>query len=117
MKLIALKIVLISAISFGLQFLLPWWIIVIVAFAVELVFGGKTVLSFFSGFYGIFIYWLVYASIIDIQNGFLLSKKIALLFHLPQWPLIVALVTGLIGGTVGGLGSLTGNLFRKMFNL
>ncbi len=117
MKIIALKIILITAISFGLQLLLPWWIIVIVSFAIELSFGGKTSLSFFSGFYGIFLYWLVYASLIDIQTGFILSKKIALLFHLPQWPLLVALVTALLGGIVGGLGSLTGNLFRKMFNL
>jgi len=117
MKILALKISLIAVVSFGLQFLLPWWIIVIVAFAVELLFGGQTSLAFFSGFYGIFIYWLAYAAIIDIQTGFLLSKKIALLFHLPQWSLIVALVTALIGGTVGGLGSLTGNLFRKMFNI
>ena len=117
MKVIALKIALIGLISFGLQFLLPWWIIVIVAFAIELLFGGKTSLAFFSGFYGIFIYWLIYAAVTDIQNGFILSKKIAMLFHLPQIPLIVALVTALIGGIVGGLGSLTGNLFRKVFNL
>jgi hypothetical protein len=117
MKIILLKIALIAGLSFGLQFFLPWWIIVIVSFAIELLFGGKTSLSFFSGFYGIFIYWLIYAGIIDFQNGFLLSKKIAVLFHLPQMPLIVALVTALIGGIVGGLGSLTGNLFRKMFNI
>ncbi|MCG3167623.1 MAG: hypothetical protein POELPBGB_03417 [Bacteroidia bacterium] len=117
MKIIFLKIALIAGISFGLQFILPWWIIVIVAFAIELLFGGKTSLSFFSGFYGVFIYWFMYAGIIDFQNGFLLSKKIALLFHLPQMPLIVALVTALLGGIIGGMGSLTGNLFRKMFNV
>ncbi len=117
MKIIVLKIALIAALSFGLQLLLPWWIIVIVAFAVELFFGGKTSFSFFAGFYGIFIYWLIYAGIIDIQNDFILSNKIAQLFHLPQLPLLMALVTALIGGIVGGLGSLTGNIFRKMFNI
>jgi len=117
MKLIILKTALIAGLSFGLQLFLPWWIIVIVAFAIELLFGGKTSLSFFPGFYGVFAYWLVYASIIDIQTGFILSKKIALLFHLPQWPFLVALSTALVGGLVAGLGSLTGNLFRKMFNL
>ena len=117
MKIIALKISLIAGLSFGLQLFLPWWIIVVIAFAVELFFGGKTSFSFFPGFYGIFIYWLIYAAVIDIQTGFILSKKIALLFHLPEWPLIVALITAFIGGITGGLGSLTGNLFRKMFNL
>lgn len=117
MKILFIKIALIAALSFGLQLFLPWWIIVVIAFAVELLYGGKTSLSFFPGFYGVFLYWLVYTCVIDIQTGFILSKKIALLFHLPQWPLIVALATALIGGIVGGLGSLTGNLFRKMFNL
>lgn len=117
MKILAIKIALIAGLSLLLQLILPWWIIVIVAFAIELLFGGKTSLSFFAGFYGIFIYWLTYASVIDLQTDFILSKKIALLFHLPEWPLIVALATALIGGIVGGLGSLTGNLFRKMFNV
>lgn len=117
MKLILLKIALIACISFGLQFILPWWIGVIVAFAVEVLFGGKTSFAFFSGFYGIFIFWLIYAGIIDFKNDFLLSKKIALLFHLPQIPFVVALLTALIGGLAGGMGSLTASFFRKMFNV
>ncbi len=117
MKIIELKIALVALASFLLQMLCPWWIIVIVTFAVELAFGGKTSLSFFSGFYGVFIYWLIYTSIIDFQTDFILSKKIATLFFLPEWSFIVALVTALLGGIVAGMGSLTGNFFRKMFNL
>ena len=117
MKILFIKTALIAGISFGLQFFLPWWIIVIVPFAIELLFGGKPSFSFFPGFYGIFIYWFTYAAIIDIQTGFVLSKKISSLFHLADWPLLLALTTALIGGIIGGLGSLNGSLFRKMFKL
>lgn len=115
MKSTLLKTLIIAGLSIGLQLFLPWWIIVVTAFGVELSLGGKTQLSFFSGFYGIFIYWLIYAGIIDFQTDFILSKKIAILFKLPDIPLLMVLVTAMIGGTVGGMGSLTGNLFRKIF--
>lgn len=98
------------------QYFLPWWTSLIVALAVEMAFWKGDGTSFFSGFYGISIPWILLSAYIDINNGSILSKQILALFHLPQYSAVMIVLTGLIGGIVGGLGSLTGGWIRIAFS-
>jgi len=112
---LALKIVLIIILGFFGQLFAPWWIIAIIPFLIEITFPGNKSFAFFPGFYGIFLLWAGYAFWMDHQTGSILSSRIALLFHLPPWPLAVVLLTGLLGGILGGLSSLSGNYLRRVF--
>lgn len=104
------RILIIGTIATFGQLLLPWWwIIAIVAFSVELVFGKGDKLGFFSGFYGIAIPWMVLAFYIDYHNGSVLSHRVLDLFKLPRFGFVLVLVTGLLGGIVGGISSLAGS--------
>lgn len=91
----------------------PWWIIAIVAF----IFGFMTDLkrghAFVAGFLGIGIFWLVTALWHDMPNQHILSQKMALLFHLPNYGLFI-LITVLAGSLVGGLSALSGIMLRKV---
>jgi len=104
------RILIIGTIATFGQLLLPWWwIVAIVAFLVELVFGKVDKLGFFSGFYGIAIPWMVLAFYIDYHNGSVLSNRVLDLFKLPRFGFVLVLVTGLLGGIVGGISSLAGS--------
>lgn len=92
------------------QLLLPWWWVApLAAFVVEVVFGKGDRLGFFSGFYGIAIPWMILAFYIDHQNGSVLAQRVLGIFSLPQFGLVLVLVTGLIGGLAGGVSSLAGS--------
>jgi hypothetical protein len=97
------------------QTFLPWWTAVIAAALVEGIYGSKRFVSFFIGFYGIALPWMIGSLIIDIQNGFILSDRVLKLFNLPTWPLLIVILTGLIGGIAGGLASWAGGHVHSLF--
>ncbi|MDN3581228.1 hypothetical protein [Mucilaginibacter flavus] len=100
--------------SFASGFFLPWWVVAIAAFLAA-VFVGKTAgQAFVSGFGSVFIVWVVLALFKSIPNDHILAKKIAVLFQLPSWWLIL-IITGLVGGLVGGFSALSGLLVKKAF--
>ncbi len=102
------RIVLIAIVGTLAQMFLPWWSVVIVAATVEVFFGSEKFLSFLIGFYGIALPWMLGALIIDLQNESLLSNRILSMFKLPQWPLLIIIVTGLVGGIAGGVAGWAG---------
>ena len=125
-----LRILLIVAISYLAQLVLPFWIIVIVAFLVSFFlarpkkkhpgYGRKRkrqspAFSFLAGFIAIALLWGGMAYFIDQANASVLSEKMASLLRvkglipLSSSMLMIGL-TALIGGLLGGLGSLSGNL-------
>ncbi len=110
-----IKIVAIAVLCMIAQFFLPWWVIGIVPFFVEAATPSEKGYPFFSGFYGVFLLWFAYALVLDIQSSSILTNKMAGLFFLPSWPIVVVMIAGVIGGLVGGLGSLSGNYFRQAF--
>jgi hypothetical protein len=100
--------------SFASGFFLPWWVVAIAAFLAAL-FAGKTARqAFISGFGAVFIVWVVLALFKSIPNDHILAKRIAALFHLPSWWLILV-VTGIVGGLVAGFAALSGLLVKKAF--
>ena len=58
-------------------------------------------------FLTIFATWLMLSLYIDIQNQSILSKKIAILFHVAQ-PWIIMVISAVIGGISGMLGGIIG---------
>lgn len=107
-----LSIIILSAIIAPFS---PWWIIAVITFLVCLVLGTKAGSSFFAGFLGIAIYWLIMALIKDIPNEHILSTRMAKLFQLPGYGLFMV-VTIFIGGLVGGMAALSAAYIRKAFS-
>lgn len=107
------RIGLIAVLTVGAQQFLPWWSVVIIAFLVEALAGKQNDTSFFSGFYGVAIPWMIYAGYIDTLSDSILSVRILDLFQLPQFGFVMVIITGFLGGLYGGLASLVGGWFRK----
>ncbi len=95
------------------ELLFPWWIAVTAAFITGYIFGRKGWQAFLIGFGGIFLLWLIYALLLNMQSGGLMAGKIGLLFGLGK-PWLMAVVSALIGGLAAGTGSLAGFQFRSL---
>ena len=99
---------------FGLM-VLPWWFLVLIAFIISAVIPTSDFGAFLSGFLGVGLLWLVLAWKIDIETGAILSQKIANMFPVNGDTTMLVIISGIIGGISGGLGSLSGNLLRKIW--
>ena len=106
------RIVLIAILSAVSQTYLPWWTAVLIALLVELALGKKDSTSFFDGFYGVAIPWMILAAYIDIKSESVLTVRILELFKLPQYSMVMIVLTGLLGGLAAGIGSLTGGWLK-----
>ncbi len=92
---------------------LPWWGIVLAAFAISFFSEQSAGKSFMNGFLGIFILWLGWSGYIYATQGQILASRIAELLGLPS-DILVILVTALVGGLVGGISALTSNRLRAI---
>lgn len=90
----------------------PWWWPAVVCSLVGFWRPKSFSRATFAGFVGTSLGWLVPTLFQDIQNQHILSKKIALLFHLPSY-LGVHVVTLLIGGLLGALAAWAGFALRQ----
>lgn len=115
MKLI-ISIILIAFLSSLTEFFLPWWTITVVAFIVSLVIGLRPGQAFLAGFLGITIYWLPNIIFKDFSNDHILSRKMANLFHLPNY-IIFIIVCVILGSLLGGLAAFSASFFRKKENI
>jgi hypothetical protein len=100
--------------TFAAGYVLPWWLAAIIAFGATLYAGKTAGQAFWSGFGAVFIVWVLLAMFKSVPNNYMLATRVATLFHLPHWILLLAL-TALIGGIVGGLSALSGLLVRRVF--
>jgi uncharacterized membrane protein YhaH (DUF805 family) len=100
--------------SFASGYFLPWWVVAIAAFLTAFLIGKTSGQSFWSGFSAVFIVWTVLALFKSIPNDHILAKRVATLFQLPNW-LLLLFITALIGGLVGGMSALSGVLLKKIF--
>lgn len=104
-------ILLLSIIS---AYILPWWAACIIAFGAAVLLGKTSKQAFWSGFAGLGLAWLALALLKNFPNEHILATRVAHLFQLPHWSLLL-LVTVLIGGLVGGMSALSGLLVKKVF--
>ncbi|MFB9845356.1 hypothetical protein [Mucilaginibacter ginsenosidivorans] len=96
------------------SYFLPWWFLAVIAFATAWFFRKNPGISFFAGFSGVFIAWTILALVKSVPNDNILATRVAHLFQLPNWWLLL-IVTGFIGGLVGGMSALSATLIRKAF--
>jgi hypothetical protein len=104
-------IVSITVLTIIVGFLFPWWTIALVAIWIQLLLPLRPGKAFLCGFAGVFLAWSLVALYYDMNNGNILSERMAVLFGLMEgW--LMPWVTGLIGGLVGGMSALTLALLR-----
>lgn len=101
--------------SFIASYFLPWWIVALIAFLAALFLGKTSRQSFWSGFGGVFILWVILALIKSIPNDNMLASRVIQLFPLPHNWILLLLISALIGGLVGGMSALSGILVKKVF--
>lgn len=104
---------LITVLGFGLQWVLPWWILALVCFALAFWLARRVGEAFWAGFAGIALGWLALGLFFHLSNNGILTGRIATLFSLPS-PWLLLVITPLVGGLVGGLAALTGYFFRRV---
>ena len=90
-----------------LSLLLPWWSVFIPGLILGAILGRSGSHAFGWGFAGIGLLWLIQTLYIEIENGGVLTARIAELFSLPA-PFLIIIATFLVGGLIGGFTSLTG---------
>lgn len=113
--LVFFKIALIALIASLSQLVLPWWTIAVIPFAVDQIGKSRPYWSFSAGFYGISIYWMAIAFVLDYRNSHLLATRMLKIFGLPNYYILLILLTGLIGGIIGGLSAISGAYFQEAF--
>jgi hypothetical protein len=87
---------------------LPWWSIMVAAFATSLFFNLKGASVFLVPFLAITLFWMVYAFWLSNPNDFILAKKISILLPLNGNAYLLILVTGIIGGLAAGISGIFG---------
>ncbi len=93
---------------------LPFWgsivpIALIAAFFIQ----KKSRLAFLHGFFAGALLWLIFPLIYSLPNQHLLANRVATMFNLNNWILLI-MITSLLGGILSGLSSMSGTLLRKV---
>lgn len=95
--------------------IMPWWIPALTGFCITLALPlKKTGLSFLATGLGAALCYTIICIFTDRANDHILSRKMALLFHLPSYTLMIV-VTALIGLITAGLGGWTAATLRRLF--
>ena len=108
-----IQILIIAVLSLLAQLVLPWWSVALVAFLVCFWRSSRAGQSFFYGFYGIAIVWLIYAVILHFRTDGILTGRMSELLFKTNNASIPVLVTAILGGLVGGLAGLSGFFVRQ----
>lgn len=98
--------------SFLLQQLLPWWIVVIISFTACGLIGKTAKIAIWHPFFAILLLWTGMAMYMSLPNHHILVKRVAEMFGLHNWWLILILST-VMGGFVAAISGYCGYHFRK----
>ncbi len=102
-----------AILSFIVGLYAPWWSIALVAFIISLSIAQRPRSSFFSGFMGVFLLWLILALLINAANGSILANRIGGMLGVGQSAVLLAFITALVGGLVAGFAALSASYLRK----
>ena len=98
--------------SYFLQLVLPWWIIIIVAFVTCGLIGKTGKIALWSPFFAILLLWTGMALFKSVPNEHLLASRIAEMLSVKVWWMVLAL-TAILGAFVAGVSGFCGYHFRK----
>lgn len=97
---------------FLLQMILPWWIIVIISFVTCGLIGKTGKLSLWGPFFAILLLWTAMALFKSLPNNNILATRVAEMFGVQAWWLILVL-TAILGAFISGISGYCGYHFRK----
>lgn len=97
----------------GMITALPWWSFVLPVALIAAWRKHTPGQSFLTGFAGVFILWVVVATLKDIANDHILATKVASILPLGGSYVLLILIAGIVGGLLGGLSALTGSYLRS----
>ena len=98
--------------SFLLQMVLPWWIIVVISFATCGLIGKTGKISLWSPFFAILVLWTGMALFKSIPNNNVLALRVAEMFGVKSWILVLVL-SSILGAFCAGISGYCGFHFRK----
>jgi len=98
--------------SFLLQLVLPWWLIVIIAFITCGLIGKTGKVSFWQPFLAIALLWTATALFKSLPNQNLLASRVASMLGLQLWWWILV-ISSVLGAVVAGISGYFGYQFRK----
>jgi hypothetical protein len=96
------------------NFFFPWWSIACFAFITAFLIGQAGNKVFWSGFFAVFIAWIILALFKSVPNDHIMAGRMALLFKLPHWTFVL-LISAVMGAVIGGLSALSGLLVKLAF--
>lgn len=91
---------------------LPWWIIVVISFATCGLVGKTGKISFWSPFLAIMVLWTGVALFKSLPNNNVLAMRVAEMFGVKLWWLILT-ISVLLGASASGISGYCGYHFRK----
>lgn len=103
----------IAAFLLGLISVLPWWTFSISSLLIAYGMHQKPGKSFFAGFVGVLILWLLLAIIKDNANEHILSTKVANILPLKGNYWLLIFIGAFVGALVSGFAALAGSYFHK----
>ncbi|MEJ5960636.1 hypothetical protein [Pedobacter immunditicola] len=98
--------------SFVLQFIAPWWAIVIISFAVCGLFSKTAKIALWSPFLAILLLWIGMALFKSIPNDHVLATRVGEMMMVKSW-IPILLLSGIMGGFVAAISGFCGYHFRK----
>lgn len=104
--------IVIVVLSFLLQMVLPWWIIVIISFVTCGLIGKTGKIALWSPFFAILLLWTGMALFKSIPNNHLLAQRVAQMVGAQSW-LLILLLSVLLGAFIAGISGYCGYHFRK----
>ena len=104
--------IVIVILSFLLQMVLPWWIIIVISFATCGLIGKTGKISLWAPFFAILLLWTGMALFKSLPNNNLLAGRIAEMFGVQSW-LLILLLSALLGAFTAGVSGYCGYHFRK----
>lgn len=91
----------------------PWIAMPIITMLWAIFTEGKILHKTLGSFIMVYIYWLVYAGVLDFQNQHILSTRMAQLFSI-QNSILLLVLTGLVGGITAALAAWSGSLIQQV---
>lgn len=104
--------IIILVLSFLLQMVLPWWIVVIISFATCGLIGKTGKIALWSPFFAILLLWTGMALFKSLPNNNVLAIRVAQMLGVQAWWIVLAL-TALLGAFTAAVSGYCGYHFRK----
>ena len=94
--------------------IMPWWISMLLAFFIILLLPLKGGKAFLAAALGTALAYTIMSLQTDLANEHILSSKMAVLFHLPSYILMIV-ITALMGAITAGLGAWVASALQLLF--